>query len=74
MIPRKYEFFLFTFFMALFMSIFMSGVISLINVGWVDNFGRIWAEAFIKAFIVAYPTIMVVVPQVRRIVKFLIRD
>lgn len=56
------------------MSFFMSGVITLINMGPVEGFFGIWAEAFIKAFLIAYPTIMVVVPQVRRIVRKLIKE
>lgn len=74
MIPRKYEFYVFTFLMALFMSFFMSGVITLINIGWVDGFFGLWIEAFIKAFVIAYPTIMVVVPQVRRVVNMVVRQ
>lgn len=56
------------------MSFFMSGVITLINMGLVDGFIKMWLEAFIKAFLVAYPTIMLVVPQVRRIVKKLVKE
>lgn len=74
MVPQKYEFYLFTFFMSFFMSFLMSGVITLINMGPVEGFFGIWAEAFIKAFLIAYPTIMVVVPQVRRIVRKLIKE
>lgn len=74
MIPQKYEFFVFTFFMSLFMSFLMSGVITFINMGLVEGFTGLWFEAFAKAFVVAYPTIMVVVPQVRRIVKVVVRQ
>jgi hypothetical protein len=74
MIPHKYEFFVFTFLMSLFMSFFMSGVITFINMGLVDGFVGLWIEAFGKAFVIAYPTIMVVVPQVRRIVRVVVRQ
>jgi len=73
MIPHKFEFFVFTFLMSLFMSFFMSGVITFINMGLVEGFTGLWMEAFGKAFVVAYPTIMIVVPQVRRIVKLVVR-
>jgi hypothetical protein len=56
------------------MSFFMSGVITLINMGLVEGFLGIWLEAFVKAFVIAYPTIMFVVPQVRRLVKVLIKE
>lgn len=73
MISQKYEFLVFTFLMSLFMSFFMSGVITFINMGLVVGFTGLWFEAFGKAFLVAYPTIMIVVPQVRRIVKMVVR-
>jgi len=58
---QKYEFYF-----LLFMSFFISGVITLI-MGLFDGVVGIWAEALVKAFIVTYPTIMVVIPQARRI-------
>lgn len=48
------------------MSLVMSGVVSFINIGLIDGFMTIWAESFLKSFVVAYPTILVVVPQVER--------
>lgn len=74
MIPKKYEFFLFAFLTSSFMSLVMSGVVSFINIGLIDGFMTIWAESFLKSFVVAYPTILVVVPQVRKIVKKLIKE
>ncbi|MBN2964090.1 DUF2798 domain-containing protein [Sulfurospirillum sp. T05] len=72
MIPKRYEFLLFAFFMSLFMSFLMSGVITLINIGAVEGFLLLWFLAFVKAFLVAFPTILVVVPQVRKLVGLLI--
>ncbi|PID48362.1 MAG: hypothetical protein CR967_00255 [Proteobacteria bacterium] len=74
MIAKKYEFLVFSFFMSLFMSILMSGVITFINIGLVEDFAFIWLEAFCKAFVVAFPAVLVVVPQVRKIVKILVRS
>ena len=68
MINKKYEMIVFAFFMSLFMSCFMSGIITLINLGLVDGFFGFWMTAFWKAFLVAFPTIIVVVPQVRILV------
>ena len=73
MIDKKYEFVLFAFLMALFMAGFMSFVVTLINMGFVEGILGIWFEAYWKAFLVAFPTIFVVVPQVRRIVSILIK-
>ena len=73
MINKKYEFVLFAFLMALFMAGFMSFIVTLINIGFVDGIVSIWFEAYWKAFLVAFPTIFVVVPQVRKVVSILIK-
>ena len=72
MIDKKYEMILFAFIMSLFMSLFMSFVITLINIGFIDEFIRFWLGAFWKAFLIAFPTILVVVPQVRKITSKLV--
>jgi len=74
MINKKYEFILFSFLMAAFMAGFMSFIVTLINIGFVDGILWFWLEAYWKAFLVAFPTIFVVVPQVRRVVARLIKD
>ncbi len=74
MISKKYEFLLFAFFMSLFMSVIMSGAITFINIGLVKNFSSIWFEAFYKAFMVAFFAVLLVAPQVRKIVAFCVRD
>ncbi|WP_461517270.1 DUF2798 domain-containing protein [Porticoccus sp.] len=72
MIHRKYQNVLFAFFMALFMSCFMSLVISIFNVGLVDNILYVWLHAWGFAFVVAFPTVMIVAPTVRRLVALVI--
>jgi hypothetical protein len=54
------------------MSGFMSFVVTFINLGFVDGFLSFWLNAYWKAFIIAFPTIFIVVPQVRKIVNLLI--
>lgn len=56
------------------MSFLMSGVISFVNVGIVDNFLSVWFMAFLKAYIVAFPAVMIVVPIVRKLVAKLIKQ
>ncbi len=56
-----------------FMSILMSGVVSYINMGIVNNFPQIWLEAFVKSYSIAFPTVLVVVPVVRKIVGKLVK-
>lgn len=62
----------FSFLMALIMSGIMSMVISLFNIGWVDDILAIWLKAWMLAFLVAFPTITVVVPVVRYLVSFIV--
>ncbi len=73
MIPKKYEFLLFALLMSGFMSFLMSGVISFINVGLVDNFLHIWGSSFVMAYMVAFPSVVLVVPMVRKLVSKLIK-
>lgn len=72
MIDKKYERILFSFLMSLFMSGFMSLIITFINLGLVDGFILLWLGAYWKAFMVAFPTIFFVVPQVRKFTAILI--
>ena len=74
MINKKYEFILFAFLMAAFMAGFMSFIVTLINIGFIDGILWLWLEAYWKAFLVAFPTIFIVVPQVRRVVALLIKN
>lgn len=72
MIPAKYGHYVFAFFMALLMSCIMSLVITIFNVGFVDNLLFIWLKAWGFAFCVAFPTINVVAPIVRKLVALVV--
>jgi len=50
----------------------MSAVVTLINLGIVHDFFTLWMRAFIRAWIVAFPAVLLVVPVVRRIVRYLV--
>lgn len=73
MISAKYERVVFAFLMSLFMSFLMSGVITFINLGIVNNFIELWFQAYWRAFIVAFPIIFVVAPFVRKLTIKLIK-
>lgn len=73
MINEKYQHFVFAFFMALLMSCIMSLVISVFNVGFVENILSIWIKAWGFAFIVAMPAVLLVSPVVRKLVKLVIK-
>lgn len=59
--------------MALFMSCIMSFVISVFNVGIVDDILVIWLKSWSFAFIVAFPAVLMVAPIVRKIVAIVIK-
>ena len=71
MAKKKYEVILFSFLMSMFMSGFMSFIITYINLGFIDNFIFLWLNAYWKAFIIAFPTIFIIVPQVRKLTQLL---
>ncbi|MBO1924709.1 DUF2798 domain-containing protein [Thiomicrorhabdus sp. 6S3-12] len=73
MFHPKYQHIVFGFFMALLMSFLMSAVVSIINIGIPENFLGIWFHAWWTAFIVAFPTVLLVSPLVKRITGLLIR-
>ena len=50
---KKFSPYIFTVIMALGMSLMMSFIISLMNIGFVDNFFLIWIRAWIPAFFIA---------------------
>ena len=74
MINKKYQHFVFVFFMALFMSCIMSFFISLFNVGLVENVLYIWLKDWCFAFFVAFPVVLLISPMVRKLVDILIKN
>ncbi len=74
MIARKHHKIVFSFFMALLMSGIMSFVISVFNVGMVPNITTIWLKAWSFAFVIAFPTIIVVSPVVHKLVSLVLHE
>lgn len=67
---KRYYSLVFAFFMSLNMSFLMSGVITLINLGMVDDFLHRWLlKAFPTAWAAAFPISLFVVPILRRFVS-----
>ena len=62
--------------MPLTLSLLMSGVVSFIatlkSVGVVSNIADLWLGAWQVSFLIAFPTLLVVLPLVRRLVAFLV--
>jgi hypothetical protein len=72
--PKIYMSYLFSLFMALLMSCTMSLVIIIFNVGLIEGFVFIWLKAWGFSFIVAFPTVIVVSPIVRKLVNLVIEN
>ncbi|WP_232842894.1 DUF2798 domain-containing protein [Psychrosphaera ytuae] len=51
----------------------MSLVITVFNIGWVDNIVSIWLQAWLFAFSVALPTILIISPLVHRLVAIVVK-
>jgi hypothetical protein len=65
MVSTKYLFFVQTLLIASVMTFIMSFAISAINIGFVNGFIHIWLYAWGAAFIVAFPTLMLILPPIR---------
>lgn len=74
MINQKYHGIVFAFFMAFLMSCLMSLVITLFNVGLVNNIFSLWIKAWGFAFIIAFPAVILVTPVVRKLVNLVVAD
>lgn len=70
-IPHRYAPKLLAFFTSLIMSFVMSMAITFLNLGWVDDFVARWMHAWLTAFMIAFPTILLVLPIARSLVGFL---
>jgi hypothetical protein len=67
MISTKYLPLVQSFLLSGFMSFIMSGIITFINLGLVEGFVGIWLHAWVFAFAIAFPTILLVFPFARKI-------
>lgn len=70
-IPQKYAGLLFAFVMSLLMAFLMSGVLTAVFVGVDRQFIAHWMNGFIHAWPIAFPSILVIAPLVRKIVASL---
>ena len=73
-LPKRHAPQLLAFFTSLFMSFLMSMVITFINVGPREDFLLLWMRAFGTAFVIAFPTILMVLPIARHLVERLTED
>lgn len=52
----------------------VSLTVVLINLGFADTFWRIWLKSWATAFLVVVPVILLVSPQIARLVDFLFKE
>lgn len=64
--PKKFHL-VFSFIMGLLMISLMTFVITVVNVGFVDDFLFLWSKAFIVAYAVGVPVIFFLAPVARRL-------
>ena len=74
MIPAKYTQLIFSFFLSIFMSCVVSGVSVFNTTGLIDGFVGLWMTAWLKSWVVAFPTILIIAPLTRRLVEELVRN
>ena len=65
--PQKKFHFVFSLVMGATMVFLMTFVITLINVGWVENFFQMWIKAFSIAYVIVVPVIFFLAPMARKI-------
>ena len=67
MIPARYEQITFIFFVTICMSCVVYGVSVLKTAGYVDTFFGLWITAWLKSWIVAFPSVSIIAPLVSRV-------
>lgn len=72
MIAQKYYKLVYSFIMALLMSGIMSLIITIFNLGIIENLLLIWLKAWGFGFIIAFPTVLLVSKLVTKIVDMVI--
>jgi hypothetical protein len=74
MIPKKHAHILFGLILSGLMSCIVSGIATFRAIGAATGFLHFWGGAWITSWAVAFPTVLVVAPLARRIVRHLTRD
>lgn len=73
-LPARYANILGLFILSIFMTCIVSGISTLRSIGFAPNFFSVWPVAWLMSWCVAFPTLLVVTPLVRRIVLLLVES
>lgn len=68
MTTARIEFLLTAFFLSLMMTFIVSGVSTLIGVGWSPETPGLWMTAWGSSWLVAFPAVVFILPLVRKLV------
>jgi len=49
-------------------------MVSLINMGFIDNIVFVWLKAWAIAFTIAFPTILIISPHVQKLVELVLDE
>ncbi|MEM6939943.1 MAG: DUF2798 domain-containing protein [Pseudomonadota bacterium] len=71
-IPKKYKVIAFGFILSGMMSCFVSGLATLINIGFVPIFFGNWPSAWLTSWLFSFPIVLCVAPLVRRILRAIV--
>lgn len=71
-IPRKFEHVAFGLLLSCFMSLLISGVATFLATGLVPGFLGHWLSSWLSSWAIAFPTVLVVAPFVRRVLHRLV--
>ncbi len=66
-LPARWQPLLYAGFMSLFMAFCMSGILTLVNLGWIDGFFGKWLHAFLVAWPIAFPLVLLFAPLTRKL-------
>jgi len=72
MIPSRLAPIAFGFVLSCFMSLLVSGIATLRNIGVTEGFLEFWMEAWLPSWAIGFPVVLVVAPIARRIVNALV--
>ncbi len=72
MFPARYAPVLFGLLLSGLMSLLITGISTVRNVGLVPHFASLWAGSWLMAWLVAFPVVLVVAPLARRVVQRLV--
>ena len=72
-LPPRYAAFLTPLVLSILMSLIVSGVSTLRSLGFSPDYFSVWPMAWLLSWVVAFPTLLMVMPLVRRIVGLVVQ-